>query len=151
MAIPFKSLPCNAPMRGEEWGIKLTRYGKVTETGASRMRSAWPHLPTIVEDVTTYSGSLYFGASSMLLNSALEGKDGTIADWKIESGRLSLTDGKISSNDETVLTQTVKLRDQCRFALAWSGGDGLSGSVNVKAGEKPVASVPLSAKRINFA
>ena len=41
MAIPFASLPGSGamPLNGEEWGIKLTRYGKMTETGATRMRS----------------------------------------------------------------------------------------------------------------
>ena len=76
MAIPFKYLSgiAGAPLRGEVWGIKFTRYGKNTETGAARMRSCWPHIPTISEDVVTYNANLCFSAENMLENAALAGK-----------------------------------------------------------------------------
>ena len=64
LAIPFKNLAGvqGPPLPGEVWGVKFTRYGKNSETGASRMRSCWPHIPTIVEDVVTDNANLCFGA-----------------------------------------------------------------------------------------
>jgi hypothetical protein len=152
LAIPFSSLPGSGtvPLPGEEWSVKLTRYGKMSDTGASRMRSAWPYIPTIVEDVTCYGATLYFDADSMLVNSALTAKDNTVPDWQVVSGKPSFAGGKLDSPAESVLTQNVKLSKGNKFMLRWTPPEGLSGSITVKVADKIAADMPLAAGRLNF-
>ncbi len=152
LAIPFSSLPGTgaAPLTGEEWNVKLTRYGRMTENGASRMRSAWPHIPAIVEDVTCYGASLFFGADSMLANGKMEIKDNAIPEWQVVSGQPTFAGGKVTAAGDAVLAQNVKLAANCKYKLEWSAADGLTGAVAVKVGDKDAATAELTAGKAYF-
>jgi hypothetical protein len=130
MAIPFSSFPGTgqAALRGELWGIKLVRFGKTLDTGASRMRTSWPHINAISEDVAANNGKLFFQSDNMLENSTPALKDGT-----------------------ATLNQTVKVRPESRFSIEWTP-EMFSGSVSVNVKGKTIAthSIGDAVTRLDF-
>ena len=133
MAIPFSSFPGHGQpaLRGELWGIKLVRFGKTLDTGASRMRTSWPHINAVSEDVAANNGKLYFESDNMLENGALTLKDGAAAGWKAE-GKLD------AAGIHATLNQTIKVRPESRFSIEWTP-EMFSGSVSVNVKGKTIA------------
>ncbi|HEY3322837.1 MAG TPA: glycoside hydrolase family 20 zincin-like fold domain-containing protein [Planctomycetota bacterium] len=148
MGIPFKNLPGapSTPLRGEVWGVKFTRYGKSTDTGAARMRSSWPHIPTISEDVIIYNAALCFGADNMLENGQLEAKDGKLPAWEV-SGQPKFTANGIEAANDVLLAQALKLRGNSSFTLEASSTAGWQGTLAVSAGGTELGSRTLEGGR----
>jgi hypothetical protein len=145
MALPFASLPGSGkvPQRGEVWGVKLTRYGKITGTGASRLRCSWPLIPTISEDVISYNGSLFFDADNMLANPTLSGKGASIDGWQLVSGAGEAAESGLTSAKDLTVTQALTPRSNVNYALEWKSAKGWSGTVAIVADGTAVASKPL--------
>ena len=146
MAIPFSHFPGHGlpALRGELWGIKLVRFGKTLDTGASRMRASWPHINAISEDVAANNGRLFFQSGNMLENGVLALKDGALTGWKLE--------GKVdAATIDGTLSQSLKVRPEASFSIEWSALEKFSGKVSVKVKGKETASHPIAGPgRLDF-
>lgn len=152
MGIPFKSLQGTdgPPLRGEVWGVKFTRYGKNSETGASRMRSCWPFIPTISEDVVSYNASLCFGANNMLDNGALSGNGKEIAGWTA-NGSVDATAKSLNAEAGATLQQNLSLRAGMHYCVEWTAAPEFKGDVTALCGGKTLMAKDLAkGQRIDF-
>ena len=153
MGIPFKSLhgTDGPPLRGEVWGVKFTRYGKNSETGASRMRSCWPFIPTISEDVVSYNASLCFGANNMLENGTLSGSGKDLPGWTAASGSVDASAKSLNADAGVQLQQKLSLRTGMHYCIEWTPAADFKGEIAVLSGDKPLASKDLAkGQRIDF-
>ncbi|MBI3829770.1 MAG: hypothetical protein HY291_09650 [Planctomycetes bacterium] len=154
MGIPFAFFPGSEQtvLRGELWGLKLIRYGKTLETGASRLRESWPFVQASSEDVVINNGLLYFEADNMLLNGNLTVKDGALPGWTGAGGKLDANAEGGAAPEGITLTQTVKLRPKARFSMEWNSPAGWEGTAAVKTKAGDLASKPLAdeGKRLDF-
>jgi RNA polymerase sigma-70 factor (ECF subfamily) len=150
-AIPFKGFS-RVPVRGEAWGVKLVRYGRTMATGALRMRSSWPHIPTPTENTVLHNGRLYFDTDNILTDGEVAVAGGKIKDFEITAGSPAIDAANWSAAEEVTLAQKLQLPAGNRFSLEWTAPGGWQGSVAASAKGKELSAKPLSYnfRRLDF-